>query len=307
MSEYLKRLSYLISILKTTEYASDQLLELLQEKSFSVSQRQLQRDLKSLQDVLTEKESLKSYFLEGKKYFYIKKASKPNHKSTNSNSVHTVYTNFYDQFLDAAKVSTLEIIETAIYQKNTLEIELIKDDETGDNLDLDASQFLVCPIEIIYHRATYYVACYNLKMEMVEVYGVRQLVEIKLSKPFSDFKKLKKLVHSELKKRFGITKNIDNNVYDIEIEFTSATGRFIEDHHWHSSQKIVKTKGNYTLTMHCGINRELLGWLFQWMYNVKVIEPLFLKQLYEKALLECDSTHRQQTPFVYRNIFTKGN
>lgn len=303
MGEYLRRLSFIVKIIKENEYTSEQLMMILSEKGFSVSQRQLQRDLKSLQDIVPHDEELKSYFLEGKKYFYIKKSLEPNLKPIGFDSVYTESTRFYHQNLDVKKVKALEGIETAIYQRKTLEIELVKDDETGHNLDLDASKLIVCPVKLILHRASYYLACMNCKTKTVEVYGIRQLVQINLSKSFSDFKNMKNAVDQELNKRFGVTKNIDDQVYDIEIEFTSATGRFIEDHHWHSSQKITKTNGTYLMTMHCGINRELMGWLFLWMYNVRIIRPKILKSLYKQTLQECESTLKEQTPFVYRNIF----
>lgn len=304
MSNYLKRLSFLVTILKANESTSDQLLELLLENDFSISQRQLQRDLKSLEDILNKDEYLKTHFFEGKKHFYISVSSLPNHNSAANTYQGIRYTKFYHQHLDPVKIETLETLETAIHQSRTLDVKLVKDDETGDNTGLDGSQFKICPVDLIYHRSSYYVACFNLKTEGIEVFGIRQLVQIKIGKPFFDQNNLKDLVANELNKRFGITKNMDERIYDIKIEFTSATGRFIEDHHWHSSQKITKKDGNYIITMQCGINRELMGWLFQWMYNAKVIEPPILKDFYKRTLQECKATVKKQTPFVYKNIFT---
>jgi predicted DNA-binding transcriptional regulator YafY len=304
MSDYLKRLSILVFILKSNAYTSEDLLKLLNEKNFTVSQRQLQRDLKSIeQAILTDQDQLKSYFLDSKKYFYIRTLSKPSHDFLGFNSSHTSHTRFYHQDLNFSKIELLESIETAIHQKRSLEVGFIQDDETGDNLFLDTTQLFVCPVQIIYHRSSYYVACFNIKTEKPEVFGIRQLTHVNLGRSSSDFETLKQVVDIELDKRFGVTKNIDDKCYDIEIEFTSALGRFIEDHHWHPSQKVRKVNGNYQLTMYCGINRELMGWLFQWMYNAKVINPPLLKTLYQKALKECESTAKGKIPFMYRNIF----
>ncbi|MET4080671.1 putative DNA-binding transcriptional regulator YafY [Pedobacter sp. UYP30] len=38
------------------------------------------------------------------------------------------------------------------------------------------------------------------------------------------------------------------------------------------------------MKMECGINLELVGWLFQWMGNVKIVEPTILKDLYQQQL-----------------------
>ena len=53
----------------------------------------------------------------------------------------------------------------------------------------------------------------------------------------------------------------------------------------------------------CGINRELLGWLFQWMYNIRVVEPEILKLYYEKTLNEIQNNNKSKATLVYRNLF----
>ncbi|QTY26775.1 WYL domain-containing protein [Flavobacterium sp. CS20] len=198
----------------------------------------------------------------------------------------------------------LELIQTAIKEQKRLKIKLIKDDETSDNLDVDTENVVVCPVKMVYHRNSYYLACFNAELKEVEVFGLRQLKNIELGKPFNNFKLLENQVKKELKTRFGVTKNINNKVYDIEIKFTPVLGRFIENHHWHESQKFKSVNGDYILYLKCGINRELMGWLFQWMYNVKIVKPLLLKQLYKKTLKESELIIKDQNPFVYRNIFT---
>lgn len=304
MSEFLKRLSYLKSILNAKSHTSSELLEMLEQKNFLVSQRQIQRDLKSLESILTDDELLNSYYEEGRKYFFIKTQHLDHHhESPDSNFTNARQTKFYHQHLDEQKTETLALLDKAIHQKNTIDILLVRDDETGDNLELDSFKFTVCPIELIYHRASYYLGCYNLKKNSIEIFGIRQLEDLKINSSYTNFKKYKKLLDNELNKRFGVTKNINDIVYKIKLEFTSATGRFVQDHHWHPSQSIIKINGNYVMTLECGINRELLGWLFLWMYNVKVIEPPILKDLYKKALSACESTINEETPFVYKNIF----
>ena len=304
MSDYLKRLAVLKSYLKSNAFTTSQLVDMLGEENFIVSQRQIQRDLKSLYFIIEEGGELNTYFEEGKKYFYIKALSSPDHKLSFKTADNILTTRFSNQHLDKSKTKTIALIERSIYQQSALEASLVRDDETGDNLDLDSFQFTVFPLDIIYHRASYFLACYNPDKNIIEIFGIRQLGQIKLGKSFTGYKKYKSLLDIELSKRFGVTKNIDEKVYDIEIEFTSVTGRFIEDHFWHHSQKIIKLDGNYLLTFHCGINRELLGWIFQWMYNVKVLNPPKLKLLYERTLRECESTAKAEIPFVYRNIFT---
>ena len=58
------------------------------------------------------------------------------------------------------------------------------------------------------------------------------------------------------------------------------------------------------MTFTCGINRELLGWLFSWMYNVKIIGPPELIDYYKKSLAKITQIHGSEN-LVYRNIFNK--
>ena len=54
----------------------------------------------------------------------------------------------------------------------------------------------------------------------------------------------------------------------------------------------------------CGINRELIGWLFFWMYNCRVVKPQILKDYYVSAANEIVKTSNPNNPLVYKNLFT---
>jgi hypothetical protein len=54
----------------------------------------------------------------------------------------------------------------------------------------------------------------------------------------------------------------------------------------------------------CGINRELIGWLFFWMYNCRVVKPQILKDYYDSAANEIVKTSNPNNPLVYKNLFT---
>jgi predicted DNA-binding transcriptional regulator YafY len=88
-------------------------------------------------------------------------------------------------------------------------------------------------------------------------------------------------------------------VYSITLEFSSSTGQFIKQYFWHSSQTFKEQNGKIIMQLQCGINRELIGWLFMWMYNVKVIEPLILKEYYTKSLKKNTEVNNEVQPLVY--------
>jgi predicted DNA-binding transcriptional regulator YafY len=112
-----------------------------------------------------------------------------------------------------------------------------------------------------------------------------------------------KVLEQELHSRFGITKNINSEIYTIKIEIANVLSDFLQNHIWHPTQHFSKKGGKTILTLQCGINRELIGWLFQWLYNIKIIEPLQLRDYYEKTLFEISAVNQGRRPLVYRNIF----
>ncbi len=101
----------------------------------------------------------------------------------------------------------------------------------------------------------------------------------------------------------SLQKQKNSNIYTIQIEISNVLSEFIQNHTWHHSQEFEKKKGKMLLTLTCGINRELLGWLLQWMYNIKIIEPKILRTYYERTIKEVLAVHDAKKSLVYKNIF----
>ena len=55
--------------------------------------------------------------------------------------------------------------------------------------------------------------------------------------------------------------------------------------------------------LNCGINRELIGWIFQWMSNVKVIKPEILKELVVEKHREIVRIYEYDIELVSNNSF----
>jgi predicted DNA-binding transcriptional regulator YafY len=119
------------------------------------------------------------------------------------------------------------------------------------------------------------------------------------------FDERSKMFDDELNKRFGVSKNINEHTYKIVLEVSSVLAGFIKNNHWHTTQKFSKKNGNTIMHLECGINRELLGWLFQWMYNIRVVEPEILKLYYQKTINEIQNNNKSKATLVYRNLFNE--
>lgn len=222
---------------------------------------------------------------------------------TKGNSQQLINTHFYEITKDIVFNTNIDELIWAITNKKHIHILELINDYTVDNHVFKTEKIDFAPVSILYHRGTFLVAGIENHKQEIVIYEIGQLKKIRILDKGYNYEQLSKKIKTELDKRFGITKNINNAVYDIKIEFTSVTGTLVSKYFWHHSQHFEKTKGNHIMTMKCGINRELLGWLFQWMYNVNIIEPAILQKYYDKTLDEMIANRKSKKPFVYRNIF----
>lgn len=180
--------------------------------------------------------------------------------------------------------SILKIYE-AIAGEFKIHVQHILHDVTAENPNRKKSYVELIPLQIIYHRGDFYLAV--IEKNKFSIYEIAQFKEVNvLNKKFSISKYKHQLNH--LKERFGITRNINDKIYPIKLQFSESTGSFVSKMHWHETQRVQKTKNNYILTMNCGISRELVGWIFQWMHNVKILEPPELIEFYNKVHKEIE-------------------
>ena len=226
--------------------------------------------------------------------------AKGNKIEFNSNGL--LSTNFYEVLKDDGFNLIMDDLMKAIRHDNYIKIVKIKNDFTTDNVDSEKNNIVVAPIAIFYHRGDFFIAVMEKKAICFYEIGQLNTIEI-IDRKFNRKDCLEKL-EKERKRRFGVTKNINNEVYDIKLEFTNITGSLVKKYFWHSTQKFYQktANDNVIMTLQCGINRELVGWIFQWMYNVRILEPLILKEYYSEAIKKMNKIDNTSV-FVYNNIF----
>ncbi len=213
---------------------------------------------------------------------------------------------FYETEAHRKLDENLEIIATAIDSSRKLKINNISGDSTsiGNSINFPID---VLPISIRYHRGCFYlVSVLHEKVQpSVVTFQVDQLSLTITDKSF-ERQDYVELVESALKYRFGISQNIDGEVYDIRLRFSSTTGEFVKNQFWHDEMNTPQRNGDgWIIEFQCGINRELVGWLFQWMSNVKVLAPPKLVDLYNEQLdlmLKLRG-HTDDDPLEYTNRF----
>jgi len=297
----LQRIAIILSELRENKHTADSLKLFINSKMAAVSLRQIQRDLKELPLFLHENELI-STAKENKTIFYTI-LKKPHTALKTKQDTSFLYTKFYTQITSNNILKKLNTLELAIIENKTILIQTIKNDQTVDNSEFETKNFELHPIHIIYHRDNYYIGGWNPKKEKVQLFGLSQLVHILVLNKTFDPTVSSIYFNDEFKKRFGVTKNINDEVYDIALEIPEVLASFIKNNHWHDSQRFSVKNSKTIMHLKCGINRELMGWLFQWMYNIRIIKPPILIDYYQKTIDEIQKNCKSNKPLVYRNIF----
>ena len=79
---------------------------------------------------------------------------------------------------------------------------------------------------------------------------------------------------------------------------------FVQNQFWHQTQIFEKLdNGNILMKITCGINRELVGWIFQWMSNAKVLKPNILANMVADKLVETAQLYKENSPIISNNSF----
>ncbi len=200
----------------------------------------------------------------------------------------------------------LEDMIWCIQNKRELEIKEIVGDYTSISHEVQFPDTLL-PLQLLYHRGVVHICGFIKNTEKLVVIAVEQIKCYKVSNMMFDNDELLKILEKEMNKRFGITENMNEKLYRVELEFSENTGNFVRNQHWHTSQKFQKKKnGNIVMKMHCGINRELVGWIFQWMNNVRVNKPAVLNKIMIKKFEDLLKSYKNGAKVSSNNDFRPG-
>lgn len=294
-----KRIKYLYDLLSSSKHTYESLLNAFDKKKVIIGLRQLQRDIKDLELFLGNDEGLIKNRGKGK---IVELEIK---KRTTTNSPSFVEDSIFKTPLDNKDIETkVAFFNEVILKKTPVRIEKILNDATSFNSEFKDTSFTLFPLKIIYHNSDYYLGCYIKKKKEFGIFKINQLVEYQTLRRSKQYDYDKLLVGFDIyaKTLFGMTKNIDDNIYKIKLEFSSVTGTYIETFVWHHSQKLKRKDNTIIMTLKCGINRELVGWIFMWMYNVRIVEPPELQDYYSKTIKKIEEINTDK-PLFYKNIF----
>lgn len=303
----INRLKQIYTLLLKKSCSYNDIIVFFKKQKYAIGIRQLQRDFKELPMLLKHDENLIKYRnSENNIHFKIIKVKAKAPKKNVPMNHNITHSNFFNLLSVDLMQINLTILQEAIIESKNILIKELKNDVTGDNHTFSQKSIELLPLKIIKHRGSIYLGGFNIKENKNQVFDILQLNKIqkKDRKSIYNLEEINDNFNTEMSNRFGISKNIDGETYTILLEFSLVTGNFIKEHFWHESQKFTKKKNTIIMELNCGINRELIGWIFYWMYNCKIVAPDILKEYYLKSHNEIGKLYKEDTPLVYKNIFT---
>ena len=213
-------------------------------------------------------------------------------------------TNFYDITYTKAQLGLIEELIWVIQNKQKIIIKKLNNDLGVYHKGYGIGNIIYL-LSLKYHRGVLHLCTFSETINKAVIIPFDTLEEFTVTEKHFNPSKYQALIDEFFNTHFGITENINSKVYPIEIEFSKPTGLFIKQFFWHNSQKFSELKnGNVLMQLTCGINRELVGWIFQWMSNVKVKKPALLKKMVHEKFKDCLELYDKDIPLKYNNSFT---
>ncbi len=141
---------------------------------------------------------------------------------------------------------------------------------------------LLIPVKVIYHREDFILKCYSIKSKKIFTLEFDKIKKISVQQVVY---RLPKLLLESDGYDFGFHPPISKTIYHIKLLFPPTPGGFIMNRFWHESQKFkIKKDGFILMTLDVRVCIELLGWIMQWMDNVQVLSPVFIKKIIGERL-----------------------
>ncbi len=180
----------------------------------------------------------------------------------------------------------------ALHNKRSLIINSIGINPANVHLPPDPFPLTVCPMYLVLHYGRLYISGLTMDGKLVN-FAIDKDTRFQLTNKTFNRQKLEACYKKQMEAVFGVSDGINENVYDIKIEFTEGYARSWQRYFWHHSQKWeTLPNGNCMLYLRCSIGREIFGFLGYGLDKVKVHEPQLLKDMFEKKIRQIAAIYR---------------
>lgn len=156
--------------------------------------------------------------------------------------------------------------------------------------------FVLLPMQILYHHGAIYLLSLIENTQELLILDLIRIKQFDILENIFSMQKFMDHFTYEASKRFGVDENLEDQLYNIVLEFPSSSGQYISNRFWHSTQQIrEKSNGKWELKLTCGINLELIDWVFGWGNKVRVVQPDALQIRLKERLVGMMDTYLHLT------------
>lgn len=200
-------------------------------------------------------------------------------KNVVANSLYMRKTAYKENQFGHEEHKMIEDLIWGIQNNRMIIIEEDRIDATNFMATIEGLPVKMSPIELLFHRGRIFLSGWSEENQLL-TFGLDKTFKFTLTNDTFNRKKILAGYRKNLDKLFGISKPIDDKVYDVQLEFTSGYGEGMKTYSLHHSQKWEKlANGNYMLHLKCAITRELVGFISYGLDKVKVHQPKILIDL----------------------------
>lgn len=247
----------------------------------------------------------KSSFLKFENQFHERNSKSKLEFSVDAFSLGLDSSGFYEMQYTEHQLVIIERMIWAIQNKRKIIVEKLNPyfDSEADRI---FAKDKIYPLSLLNHRGLLHMCCYNETDERIVVIGFDAFEELTPTNEIFKSKKYIELYNQFTKTHFGVTQNIVEKVYNIELEIDQVTGYYMSQFFWHYDQKFeLKENKKFRMTFSCGLNGELVGWIIQWMNNLRVVKPKQLLTMVNNIHQDCIDLNNKTPSHKQRSLFWK--
>lgn len=218
------------------------------------------------------------------------------------NNLSFLRTDYFDANYTEQHHEILEELITAVQNHRKIRV-----DEYNSDINLMPKGFetgmLVLPLKLLFHFGLMNICVFIEDLQKIAILPLSDIFKMSVTQASFHPAPFQKPLKEYLDTTFGVLPNIDEKVYDIEIEFAGNTGHYVRMMNWHKTQRFSDA-GNGNLIMHlqCGINRELVGFVMFFIYNARVVKPARLKNIVMEKLRKTLSGYERDQALEYKSF-----
>lgn len=211
-----------------------------------------------------------------------------------ANEMYLRRTNYYENMYGKTEHQQIEDLIWALHNKRIIIIEEELLNAANIHLPPDPFPLAMYPLEMVFHRGRLRIAGLSVSRQQFLLFTIDKTFRFSLTNQSFSRKPLAAAYRKHFDRLFGISEPAIRRTYHLQIEFTRGYGESMMNYFLHHSQRWELLKnGNYLLHLHCGIGRELVGFIADGLNKVKVRKPKVLKDLVWQKLKDTVAVYEQ--------------